>query len=98
MLTLGKSDSRMRNATVLLAIVLLLNFAATQVWHYHASGKTAESHCSICLGAHSVATPMQAAHAPVLNDSVPLLLKSDPVSYSSLAVTSFRIRPPPFAV
>ncbi len=98
MLTRGQFGKALSNAAVLLAVVLLLNLAATQVLHYHISTNTSESHCSICLGAHSVATPTHAAQAPVLNQAISLLLKSEPVSYCSIAVSSFRIRPPPFAV
>jgi hypothetical protein len=79
---------------VVLAVLLFAVFATTEVVHIH-PGKAPESHCSLCLAAHSAAAPAQVSAAPVLALVFAPAESAEPQLQSRLFVSPASIRPPP---
>jgi hypothetical protein len=82
---------------LVLAVLVFAVFATTEVVHIHPSAAP-ESHCSLCLAAHSAAAPAQVSAAPVLALVFALTESSEPQLQSRLFVSFASIRPPPPAV
>jgi len=82
---------------VVLAVLVFAVFATAEVVHIH-PGKAPESHCSLCLAAHSAAAPAQVSAAPVLALIFAPAESSEPQLQSRLFVSPASIRPPPPAV
>jgi len=82
---------------VVLAVLMFAVFATAEAVHIHPSAAP-ESHCSLCLAAHSAAAPTQASAAPVLALGFAPAESSEPQLQSRLFVSPASIRPPPPAV
>jgi hypothetical protein len=82
---------------MVLAILLFAVFATIEVVHFHPV-TTPESHCSLCMAAHSAAAPTQVSAAPELALVFAPAESSEPQLQSRLFVSPASIRPPPLAV
>jgi hypothetical protein len=90
----------LRNLAAKLVVLALVIFATTQVVHTHALSSAngpnpIESHCSLCIAAHSVAAPAQVNTITTVFASVIFQAAAEPQLHSRLAVLSAFIRPPP---
>jgi hypothetical protein len=84
--------------TALLFVLVMAGFGFVQAVHVHdvVAGKSSpESHCSLCVVAHSAAliSPASAAPAPVFDTAQVAVV--EPQLQSRLRVASSYIRPPP---
>jgi hypothetical protein len=82
---------------VLLAVLMFVVFAIAEVVHFHPV-TTPESHCSLCMAAHSAATPTQVSATPAPALVFAPAESSEPQLQSCLFVPVASIRPPPPAV
>ncbi len=91
--------SKLRRWAATFVVLALALFVTTQLVHIHALGKsTNESHCSLCIAAHSAAAPTQASPTPVLLQTRTVQVASEPQPHSRLSVFSSFIRPPPVSL
>jgi hypothetical protein len=83
----------------LTVVFVLLVFAVSvtvEAAHFHPD-TASETHCSLCLSAHSAPAPSQISTAPVLAQVLAPAESSEPQLQSRLFVPSASIRPPPAA-
>jgi hypothetical protein len=82
---------------VLLAVLMFAVFAIAEVVHFHPV-TTPELHCSLCMAAHSAASPTHVSAAPAPALVFAPAESSEPQLQSHLFVPSVSIRPPPSAL
>lgn len=95
----GQRSSLTRGSKVWLIWLCLVVFATTCVAesaHFHPNSGPSEQHCSLCIAAHSVARPVQAA-IPIAAPSlcVGVLIIGTALVPDSRSTLSIYIRPPP---
>jgi hypothetical protein len=82
---------------VVAAVLLFAVLATAEVVHFHPD-TAPESHCSLCMSAHSAAAPTQVSATPVLAFVFAPVKPTEPQLQSRLFVPIASIRPPPPAV
>ncbi|MDT8067813.1 MAG: hypothetical protein ROO76_06555 [Terriglobia bacterium] len=96
---LQNDRSTLRQLAATLFVLALVVFATAQLIHAHnpanPNSPKSESHCLLCVAAHSMAAPAQAAVAAITFDYLIIKAMPEPQLYSRLSVPSFFIRPPP---
>jgi hypothetical protein len=97
--TFQNDRSTFRRIAATFFVLALVAFATAQLIHAHnpanPTSTQSESHCLLCVAAHSAAAPAQAAIAPVTSQYYILHVVSEPQLRSRLTLPSSFIRPPP---
>src|SRR5579864_4164388 len=83
---------------VWLCVAILTTAGIAESAHFHADLSSADQHCSICVVAHSVATPARVA-IPITTPQrcLAILVVGGPAIPDSRPLLSASIRPPPVA-